>query len=499
MGLGAAIRSGAKWLALGKLGNRFWEFAFGVILARLLTPADFGMIATVAVFTGFVGMFTAGGMGQSLIRAKQADEEDFTAVFTLQLALGILVYAGFFAAAPLVARIFDNPIYTDLVRVMALSFLLRPFQVMRTAWLNRRMDFKSRTKVEVTMGFFTGVSASLMAWMGMGVWSLALSGLLSAVLQNLWLSRLVPLRARLNPSAEVMKRHTGFGTKIVANDFLSYLNREGRTLLISKLAGAASLGLFNKAESLARLPNQLLMQPTMEPLFRALGQTQDDLDQARYLYHRAITLLAAYTLPLYAVLWWVAEAFIYVVYGAKWVEAAEPMRILLLMGVALNLLFPSSVLLAAQNRLMLEMRAQAVNLPIALLAVYVGLDWGLAGVAWAVLAAVVLLTLHLLFHVLRTLHSSWLELMRSLAPGLLMGISTAAVLGLLDSAIAHWGKEHPALYLLAMVSIGGGCFALFVLFPPFAVLQTEATRWRSSLTRALQFIKLRPSKGVPRP
>jgi teichuronic acid exporter len=72
---------------LGKVGNRFMEFAFGIALARLLVPADFGMIATISVFTGFVGMFTAGGMGQSLIRAKVADENDFTAVFTLQLAM----------------------------------------------------------------------------------------------------------------------------------------------------------------------------------------------------------------------------------------------------------------------------------------------------------------------------------------------------------------------------------------------------------------------------
>lgn len=499
MHLGAAIRSGAKWLAFGKLANRLWEFAFGVILARLLTPADFGMIATVSVFTGFVGMFTAGGMGQSLIRAKEADEEDFMAVFTLQLGMGILVYLGFFVAAPFIARAFDNPIYTDLVRVMALSFLLRPFHVMRMAWLNRRMDFKSRTKVEVSMGLFSGITASLLAWAGLGVWSLALSGLLNALVQNLWLSRLVPLRARLNPSRAVMARHTSFGAKIVANDFLSYVNREGRTLLISKLAGAATLGLFNKAESLARLPNQLLMQPTMEPLFRALGKTQDDLAQARYLYHRAITLLAAYTLPLYALLWWIAEPFIGVVYGPKWLEAAEPMRILTLMGAALILLFPSSVLLAAQNRLGQEMRAQALNLPLALVAVYVGLNWGLVGVAWAVLGATSLLALHLAFCVQRTLDSTWSELASALAPGLAMALVNALALGGLDAAVGGWKSAHPTLYLLAMSSLGAGVFALLLLYTPFTALHSEAARWRAALVKGLHVLGLPLHETPPRP
>src|SRR5512137_860402 len=100
MNLGQSIRSGVKWLAFGKVGNRLFEFAFGVALARLLVPADFGMIATIQIFTGFVGMFTAGGMGQSLIRAKQVDPNDFTAVFTLQLGVGVLVYVAFFLSAP---------------------------------------------------------------------------------------------------------------------------------------------------------------------------------------------------------------------------------------------------------------------------------------------------------------------------------------------------------------------------------------------------------------
>lgn len=499
MSLGAAIRSGARWLALGKLGNRLLEFAFGVILARLLTPADFGMIATVAVFTGFVGMFTAGGMGQSLIRAKEASEEDFTAVFTLQLGLGILVYLGFYAAAPFIAQAFHNPIYTDLVRLMALSFLLRPFHVMRTAWLNRQMDFKSRTKVEVSMGLFSGVTASLMAWAGLGVWSLALSGLLNALVQNVWLSRLVPLRVRLNPNRAVMARHTNFGAKIVANDFLSYLNREGRTLLVSKLAGAATLGLFNKAESLARLPNQLLMQPTMEPLFRALGKTQDDLDLARYLYHRAITLLAAYTLPLYALLWWIAGPFIEVVYGPKWLEAAEPMRILTLMGPALILLFPSSVLLAAQNRLGQEMRAQAINLPIALLAVYVGLNWGLVGVSWAVLGATSLLALHLVVCVQKTLHSSWGDLARALAPGVAMALTNTLTLGTLDAFLGGWKSEQSVLYFLAMSCLGIGTFAVLMMFTPFAALGTEAARWREGVMKVFQAIKPSLRETPPRP
>lgn len=486
MTLGQSIRSGVKWLAFGKIGDRFMEFAFGVILARLLTPADFGMIATIQVFTGFVGMFTAGGMGQSLIRAKQADENDFTAVFTLQLAMGIVVYLGFFAAAPWIARFFDDPLYTDLIRVSALSFLLRPFLVMRMAWLNRQMDFKRRTFVDMGSALFTGAASCVMAFLGLGVWSLTLSGIFSGILKNLWLSRITPLRLHLNPDWRVMRRHTSYGAKIVANDFITYLRKEGRTLVISKLAGPASLGLFNKAESLARLPNQLLMSPTMEPLFRALSKTQDDLDQTKYLYYRSIALLMAYTGPLYVILWWVAEPFIGVVYGPKWVAAAEPMRILLLMGVFLSVMMPSTVVLAAQNRLGKEMWAQAVNLPIVLGAVVLGLEWGLVGIAWGLVIAYMLLAAHFYWYVRQDLPTRLSDLLRALAPGLTLSVLVGLLLFLFDSAMEQWRADRPALYLIGMLGAGGAAFAGLFLYLPLRGLETEAQRWRARIATLLQ-------------
>lgn len=482
MSLGQSIRSGAKWLAFGKIGNRFMEFAFGVVLARLLVPADFGMIATISVFTGFVGMFTAGGMGQSLIRAKHADENDFTAVFTLQLAMGAVVYIGFYLAGPWIARLFDDPLYSDLIRVSALSFLLRPFLVMRTAWLNREMNFKSRTLVEVINGLFTGVASTIMAFAGLGVWSLTLSGLLGSLLQNLWLARLTPLRLRLNPNWAVMRRHTAYGAKIVANDFVNYLGKEGKSLVISKLAGPALLGLFNKAESLARLPNQLLMSPTMEPLFRAMGKTQEDLDQTKYLFYRAIALLMVYTTPLYVILWWSAEPFIGVVYGEKWIAAAAPMRILVLMGVFLNVMLPSSVVLAAQNRLGREMLAQSINLPIVLAACVLGLQgWGLPGAAWGLLASQVLLTAHFYWFVRHTLPTRASDLVRAAAPGLTLSALLGLFLFLLDWKIGDWRQTMPALYLIAMGLSGGALYAALFLFLPIKALEAEAGRWRRQL------------------
>jgi teichuronic acid exporter len=489
MNLGQSIRSGAKWLLVGKFGSRFMEFAFGVILARLLVPADFGMIVTIHVFTGFVGMLASGGMGQSLIRAKTADDNDFNAVFTLQMALAALVYLLFFFAAPFIAEYFGNPLYSDLIRVSTLVFLIRPFAMMRVSWLNRSMQYKQRSLVEIVIGLISGVAGTLMALVGMGVWSLTLSGLIAAASKNIMLARLTPLKLRPSMDFATMRKHSRFGFMITANDFVSYLRTESKNLILSKLAGPAFLGLFNKAESLSRLPNQLMMSSVMEPLFRAMSKSQDDLDQTKYMFYRTITLLMAYTTPLYVILWWIAEPFIGFVYGEKWIEAGAPMSILAIAGVFLNIIFPCSVVLAAQNRLGKEMVAQVINLAVIVVATVVGLEWGLEGVAWGIVLSQVLLAVHFYWLVYQTLPTRFGDLVRASSPGLFLSGLLFAVLTLIDLIMG--GPEATAswLYLLAMTFCGGLFYAAAFLLIPIPALQTEAARWRHKLVSGTASIR----------
>jgi len=481
MSLGESIRSGTKWLLVGNFGSRMMEFAFGVILARLLVPADFGMIVTIQAFTGIAGMLTSGGMGQSLIRAKTADDNDFTAVFTLQLTLSALLYAFFFVLAPWIAAYFENPLYTDLIRVSTVVFLLRPFALMRISWLNRRMEFKSRSLVEVGTGLITSVSSVAMAFAGMGVWSLTLSGLVGALALNVMLARVTSLKLRLNPDISVIRKHASFGFMITANDFVTYLRVETKYLIISKLAGPAALGLFNKAESMSRVPNQIMVPATMEPVFRAMSKVQDNLDQNKYLFYRAISLLMVYTLPLYILLWWIAEPFITVVYGEKWSAAGAPMSILAIAGFFLNILYPCSVVLAAQNRLKQELLAQSINLPIILGACYFGLKWGLEGVAWGIVFSHALLVAHFYWLICHILPTRLSDLLKAVGPGVMLGTLLFALLALVHAMLGDMKTDAPFFYLLAMSLIGGIGYTAAFLLIPFPSLRTEAARWREKL------------------
>jgi len=488
MNLSQSIRTGVKWLIIGNTGSRMLDFAFGVILARLLVPADFGMIVTIQVFTGFVSMLTSGGMGQALIRAKEVDANDFNAVFTLQLVLGTLIYLGFFLTAPWFADFFQNSLYEDLLQVSALSFLMRPFAYMHGSWLNREMDFKKRSIIGIISGVVTGISSVLMAWTGMGVWSLTLSGLAGGLVRNVLLARVTALSLRLNFDFAIMRRHGTYGSKIVANDILSHVKNEGLKLILSKLAGPAFLGLFNKADSLHRLPYWMFAQPVAQPVFRAMSKLQDDLDQTKYMFYRVITLLMVYILPFYVGLWWVAEPFIGVVYGEKWLPAAEPLRILSLAGFFYIIGRPCGVLLMAQNRLIQEMIAQAAILVFTLGACLIGLNWGLEGVSWAVLASTVFGTSYFYILVYRVITTRIIDLVRAITPGLQLSTVLFIVLVLVDSVTGELRTSDPALYLLFMVVPGTLVYLLAFLLLPIPALSSEKARWQKKANGGLRFL-----------
>src|SRR5574337_1471346 len=149
MTLAQNIRDSSKWLIGSNVMSQALQFAFGIVLARLLTPADFGMIVTIQIFTGVIGLIASGGMGQALVRAKEASDHDFQVVFTLQLLICIAVFASLFLVAPAFALWFGEPLYEDLLRVSAINFLLRPFLSIHTTWLRseeRRVGKECRSR-----------------------------------------------------------------------------------------------------------------------------------------------------------------------------------------------------------------------------------------------------------------------------------------------------------------------------------------------------------------
>lgn len=485
MSLGNNIRRGALWLFIGNTGNQILGFLLGIILARILAPEDFGMILTIQIFTGLVGMVSGGGMGQALVRAKEASKADYDAVFTLQLAVGLAIYACFFAVAPWFADWYRTPLYADLLRVSALSFILRPFVNLPSNMLHREMRYKAKAMMQLINLLLSNSLAIGMGLSGYGVWSLTVSGLICSAVSSLILMHVSGWRPSLTANLGRARELARYGMLASANDIVVYLQQQVSTFVLSRGGGPTAVGHYNKADSIAYLPQRFVTGSVYDVLFRALAKEQDNLDLSRYLYFRSITLVALYALPLYVGLSFVAEPLILLLYGSKWLEAAAPISVLVMAGPFMIVENLSGAVLSARNKLGKELVVQLLMLVILVIAVLAGIPYGLTGVAVAFVTASVYRMFHMYWLASRALEARPAKLLSALSGPLLIATLMALALVLADSLQPVELSGSGFMYLAYMGSIGGAVYAALFFMLPIAEIRSESARWKAKIVPLL--------------
>lgn len=481
---GQTFRQGVAWMFLGKSGAQIIGFVVGIVLARLLAPEVFGMLLTLQVFTGIAGFVAGGGMGQALVRAKDTTREDYDVVFTLQLLAGSVIYAVFFFAAPWIAAAYQQPLYQDMIRVMALSFLFRPLTNVPGSILYREMRFKATTLVSYVALLVSSSVSITLAYLGYGVWALILGGFASPLVTipaYMALARWRPgMSLRFGRAREIAR----YGFLVSLNDIVCYLREQVSIFLLSRTLGPASVGLYNKGESLAKMPHGFITGSVYQVLFRALAAEQDNLDKSRYLFFRSITLVAVYATPFYVGMLWLADPLVRGLYGDRWADAAGPLFILALAWPFWLMENLSGAVLAAQSWLGRELPVQIATLAISALGILGLLSHGIEGVAWAIVGASIYSALHLYWLATRCLRARLAGFLSAIVPAIVLNGLLAAVLAIMHDALPATWQMHHLLYVAAMGAVGTLIYGLTFLYAPFAMLAQEQHRWKTRLRLA---------------
>jgi teichuronic acid exporter len=482
LNLGNKIRSGTQWTLAGSLINEIVHFAVSIVLARLLLPEDFGLVATVGVLTGLAGYFAGAGTGQALVRAKHVEQRHFNVVFTLQLLISSGIYLTFVVLAPFFAAFFEQAIYQALLLVSGLNFFLRPFANIPNSRLQREMRFRPIVLINaITLVASSAVSIG-MALTGNGVWSLVIGGLSGALLRAILLNLHARQGYALVWDSDIIREMGGYGVKVATNSLIEHFRGQSLILILSKLTGPADVGLYNRASSLAAMPMRLVGTSPYQAVFRALAAEQDNLDKSRYIYYRTITLVAVYTLPLYVLAWWLAEPGIRFIYGDKWLASAEPLAILATTGLFRCIGNPSGAVIEARNRISAEIKLNIIAWLILIAGVVYGLQWGLIGVAWASVITSAFFNTGLAIVAERELKGAPVALARAISPALLLSTLLLATIWAADTFfLSRYTQNSPGLYALFITAIGGTAYVAAFLLLPIASLRTESTKWRNKL------------------
>ncbi len=480
MSLGESIRRNTSWILGGNLSSRVFQFFIGVALARILVPEDFGLLVTLQILTGTLGFIAGGGMGEALVQAKSVDKKDFNVVFTMQLIICILIYTALFLIAPFLSEWLSDDRYTDLLRVSALTFIVRPFLNTPRAKLRRDMQFKTITIIGLVTMVIEAAFSILLALKGFGTWSLIVSGLIGSLCSLfllLYTTKWIPGFAYRKSS---IKRLGGYGIKISVNGIILHIRNQIPNLIISRILGPGQVGLFNKADSISQLPVNIISGSTYQTVFRTLSTLQTNLDQSKYIYLRTIALVSVYTFPFCIGLYWTAESFILFIYGDKWIESAVPLQILAITGIFRCITNPSGAVIAAQNRLKKEIRIQIETLLLFVIAVFTGIHWGITGIATAILPCYLYLTLRMTSLANSCIKGSFSEVIKTLQPALLLNSVLFVILASTKMVIPEsLSSSNPGLFLLIMIASGGLTYAALFLYIPNKALKSEQDRWKT--------------------
>jgi O-antigen/teichoic acid export membrane protein len=328
MSLKTSVITSLLWKFLERIGTQGVQFIVAIVLARLLSPADFGLIALVTVFVTIANVFVQSGLNTALIQKKNADNLDFSTVFYSCLALAIILYMGLFFGAPIIAKFYNNQVeLIPVIRVLGLVLPLGALNSIQEAYVARNMMFKKLFYRSIGAIIPAGIIGVVCAYLGFGIWSLVAQQLSNALLICVIMWFTVKWRPSLSFSFERWKGLFSFGWKLLCSALLDTFYRNIRDLVIGKLFTPADLGFYNRGDQFPKIIIANINSSIQSVLLPSLSTVQDDRARLKSLARRSIKTSSFLILPLMTGLAAIAKPLTLVVLGEKWLPAVPFIQI----------------------------------------------------------------------------------------------------------------------------------------------------------------------------
>ena len=382
------LRSSA-WVALSWGGRNVLSMLGAIVLARLLDPRAFGLVAIAATITTVLDYIQESGVGAALVQRKHDVKQAAASAFVWSSCAGLLLGASCFAAAPLLARGFGAPGATNVIRAMSLFLVIRGVSIGPGSLLDREMNFRTRTFGELAAGFAQlGISVGL-ALAGFGVWSLVIGQLAATAVQTAILWMLAPWRPHpRDASISVLREMLRYGRFVSLGNILGLVNRTLDNLVVGRILGAPALGVYSMSYRLGDFPTGVVGYVVGRVMFPAYSRVQDDLAAFRNAFVQNLERVALLALPTSVALFVYAEPIVSVLLGEKWLAAVTPLRILAVYTIVRSFVSPTGAVFQAAGKphlVPLWALPQSVLFPITLLVLVP--RFGVSGAAIAVLVS----------------------------------------------------------------------------------------------------------------
>lgn len=414
---------GMMWATFERIGTQVVTFIIGIILARLLTPSDYGIIGLLVVFTSISSVFVDSGFSSALIQKGKCTQIEYSTVFFFNVTIGILCYVVCYIAAPFIASFYNVPELKEISRVLFLVIILNSIIAVQTTKLRIELNFKLQSKITIISSVLTGIIAIIAAYRGFGIWALVIQSLTYALLTIICFYIATRWRPSLVFSWSSFRGMLKFGSNLLAANLLGTIFENLYQLTIGKFCKAIDVGLYNRAFHFVQLPTLTLTDILIKVNFPLLSQFKEDDEKLKSVYERLLRTPMFILYPILFIMAALSKPLILVVLGEKWLECSLLLSILAfgclwqpLAGINVYLLYVKG---RSDTALKLDFIKKPIMITILLTSIPFGLKWICVGRALYSLLAFII-NCH---YTGKLLNYGFIRQMKNLIPLLFYGIA----------------------------------------------------------------------------
>ncbi|MBB6130770.1 lipopolysaccharide biosynthesis protein [Mucilaginibacter lappiensis] len=373
---------GVVWTFSEQFGSQLIGFGINVVLARLLLPTDFGIIALFAVIMALAKVFVDSGLTGSLIRTQNPDEKDFSTVFWFNIVTAIVLYALIYLTAPWVADFYHQDLLTPLIRVYAVILIIDSFVAVQGVQFVKEMDFKTNFKIQLPSMIIGGISGIGFAYYGFGAWALVYSSLIQNSIFTLQYWFYSDWRPSFIFDRKKFKHHFSFGSKLMLSSLLDVSFNNIYTILIGKKFSTSELGFYSRADGLKQLPVNSIAGALHKVSFPLFAKISHDDEKLRDIYKKLLRIVVFAIAPIIALMVVAAEPLIRFLFTEKWLPTVPYLQILAIAGILYPIHAYNLNILQVIGRSDLFLKLEIFKKLLIVLTIAISLPFGIRGLLW---------------------------------------------------------------------------------------------------------------------
>ena len=451
-----------------------------IILARILSPADFGIIGMTAIFMTLSTSLVDSGFTGALTRKKDTVKADFDTVFYFNLAVSCLLYAVLFFCSPFIARFFKEPILVPVIRILGISLVINAFGIVQKIILVRRIDFRTQAWISLVSSFAAAVAAVVMAFYGFGVWSLVVLQVGKLAVNTILLWSVSKWYPGLCFSRKSFRDMFSFGGRLLITSIISAIWSEMYSFIIGKMYSSSVLGQYSRADKVKNMVTSNVSSVMQKVSYPVLASIQDEGERQINVYRKILktTVLISFT-AVFGV-WAVAGPFILTFFGDQWLPAVGYLRIMCFSGLFLPLMMCSANVINADGRSDITLVLEILKTVMGLIPVVFGIIFSVEALLWSMVGVSFILFVVHAAYVSKVIHYSVGRQLADILPTMCVSIVMALIVNAMNMlAIPQW------LLLLLQICAGG---TIVVLAYEFVYKSTEYRDIKNELFRLIRKI-----------